>query len=162
MLLTVQPEVISGIMRNSQMRGRGLCARFLYSWCDSMLGRREINPPPVDNELREHYISRVEQALSGEQTGVLPGDAGYHELRLNYQELVEHDLVGPELGGFTGLGRQARRRGLPHSGPDTLLVPPARRSRLPDWARELCQGVGAGRFLRRQPPAGRTICWDTT
>ena len=104
MLLTVQPEVISGIMRNSQMRGRGLCARFLYSWCDSMLGRREINPPPVDNELREHYISRVEQALSGEQTGVLPGDAGYHELRLNYQELVEHDLVSPELEGLQDWG----------------------------------------------------------
>ena len=35
---------------------------------------------------------------------MLPGDAGYHELRLNYQELVERDLVGPELEGLQDWG----------------------------------------------------------
>ena len=45
MLLTVQPDVLQGLMGNNTFRGRGLCGRFLYAICKSKVGHREITPP---------------------------------------------------------------------------------------------------------------------
>src|SRR5699024_2619429 len=55
MLLTIQPEVLSGLMNNTTFRGRGLCGRFLYAMCKSKVGHREISPPPIPAHVREEY-----------------------------------------------------------------------------------------------------------
>jgi DNA primase (bacterial type) len=58
MLLTVQPQILSGLMNNSTFRGRGLCGRFLYAICNSKVGKRNVNPPPF------HLLSRKRIEIS--------------------------------------------------------------------------------------------------
>lgn len=43
MVLTVQPEVIRGLMDNPTFRGRELCGRFLFAMCRSKVGRSEVS-----------------------------------------------------------------------------------------------------------------------
>ena len=62
--LTVQPSVLSGLLRNPSMRGRGLLARFLYSVPPSPVGHREIDVPPVPTSVRECYVDNVRRLLS--------------------------------------------------------------------------------------------------
>ena len=44
MALTVQPNVIQGLMINDAFRGRGICGRLLYSVCKSKVGHRTFSP----------------------------------------------------------------------------------------------------------------------
>jgi len=55
LLLTVQPQVLSGIARNGTFRGRGLTARFLYSLPPDNVGRRKIGAPTVSEETTVTY-----------------------------------------------------------------------------------------------------------
>lgn len=59
----IQPAVIGGVAKNPAFRGRGLLARFLYAAPVSWIGRREIAPTPVSDELREAY-HRVVRSLA--------------------------------------------------------------------------------------------------
>lgn len=104
MLLAVQPEVISGIMKDRQMRGRGVCARFLYSWCPSLLGKRSACPRIMDDDIRNDYTDRVLQALDGSESGILRGDAEFNQLRINYQQAVEAELGGASLEAIRDWG----------------------------------------------------------
>ena len=97
MMLTVQPEVISGIMSNRAMKGRGLCARFLYAWCPSFLGRRQSDPPPVPEDVHRAYSCTVVKALEAGESAVLHGDAEFNALRAQYQDGVERELLGEGL-----------------------------------------------------------------
>ncbi len=55
----MQPEVIKGLAANPAFRGRGLLARFLYSFPQSWIGRREIAPKPVSEATRDAYQRAV-------------------------------------------------------------------------------------------------------
>jgi hypothetical protein len=65
--LAVQPDVIEEISRNSEFRGRGLSARFLYSMCQSRAGYRTLQNAPVDAAVTAAYNTLVESlmAISG-------------------------------------------------------------------------------------------------
>ncbi|HKC66296.1 MAG TPA: YfjI family protein, partial [Pyrinomonadaceae bacterium] len=66
--LTVQPDVIRGLVDKPGFRGRGLIGRFLYSLPNSTIGRRMIDPEPLENEVRQNYKKNV-KALSELEPG---------------------------------------------------------------------------------------------
>jgi replicative DNA helicase len=59
MILAAQPQVLRAAAANPMLRGRGLLARFLYSWPESNIGTRQIAPDPVDDDVAAEYERRV-------------------------------------------------------------------------------------------------------
>jgi len=57
--LAVQPNVLEEIGRNSEFRGRGLSARFLYAFCESKAGTRTRQSEPVPKEVECKYDELV-------------------------------------------------------------------------------------------------------
>ena len=92
MLLTIQPEVLSGLMGNTTFRGRGLCGRFLYSMCKSKVGRREISPAPVPDRVRLEYRAFVRRILSTQWSGTIRLSPEADEIRRGYQGYIEKKL----------------------------------------------------------------------
>lgn len=94
-ILTVQPEVVEGVMSNITLRGRGLCGRFLYAVCQSKVGRRKVSPSPVPEKVEQEYQQFVEEILSTSEEGkegtvTLSQEAD--DLRREYQYIVEERL----------------------------------------------------------------------
>ena len=92
MLLTIQPEVLSGLMGNTTFRGRGLCGRFLYAMCKSKVGRREISPAPVPDHVRAEYRAFVLRILSTQWGGIIRLSPEADEIRKEYQGYIEKKL----------------------------------------------------------------------
>jgi hypothetical protein len=65
--LTVQPEVLRGLIGRPGFRGRGLLARFVYSVPASLVGRRAIRPPGVRADNRSEYERRIRALLDQTQ-----------------------------------------------------------------------------------------------
>src|SRR5439155_10718776 len=57
--LTVQPEVLRGLMVKPGFRGRGLLGRFFYSLPTSFMGRRDVNAPPMSSATRSAYSANM-------------------------------------------------------------------------------------------------------
>ena len=89
MLLTIQPEVLTGLMSNAAFRGRGLCGRFLFAVCNSKVGSRKVSPLPVPEEVKENYGAFIRRALSGQSHGVIRLSPDADWLRQSYQEYIE-------------------------------------------------------------------------
>lgn len=73
-VLTVQPSVLSEIMSNNTMEGRGLLARFLYCTPPSLIGRRSFLTPPVPQSTAASYellIQHLMELPTGECPSVL-------------------------------------------------------------------------------------------
>jgi replicative DNA helicase len=106
--LTVQPEVLRGLIEKPGFRGRGLLGRFFYSLPTSLLGRRNVNAPPMSAGACHAYHDNVRALLAlpfhqdGERN-VLP-----HRLALTpasfrtWQEFEE--WLEPLLGQYGHLG----------------------------------------------------------
>jgi replicative DNA helicase len=62
--LTVQPDVLRGLLEKPALRGRGVLARFLYSIPKSLLGRRIIGPPPVPVDVAKEYRAWLRELLA--------------------------------------------------------------------------------------------------
>ena len=92
MLLTIQPEVLSGLMENTTFRGRGLCGRFLYAMCKSKVGYREISPAPVPDHVRAEYRAFVRRILSTQWSGIIRLSPEADEIRKEYQGYIEKKL----------------------------------------------------------------------
>lgn len=92
MLLTVQPDVIGGIMGNSTFRGRGLCGRYLYAVCRSRVGQRAIDPPPIPQDVKRAYKECILRLLEDSDRGTITLDQDANELRREYQAFVEGKL----------------------------------------------------------------------
>ena len=63
-LLTVQPAVLSQIMGNDEMSGRGFLARFLYALPASRIGQRSYRVKPIPDKVREGYNDLIYRLLS--------------------------------------------------------------------------------------------------
>ena len=64
LMLLVQPQTIQEVMENDKFRGRGLTARFLYSWPESMIGKvRKFQPDPINQDSKDLYESLVYSLL---------------------------------------------------------------------------------------------------
>lgn len=66
-LLTVQPNVLSGMMQNGTFRGRGLTARFLYCMPTSIVGQRKYRTEPIPAEVSRNYSALIRNLLEDEQ-----------------------------------------------------------------------------------------------
>ena len=99
MMLTIQPQVLSGLMSNATLRGRGLCGRFLYAVCRSRVGHREISPSPIPESVRSEYSSFVRNALSMQWDGMIHLSRDADAIRKEYQASVEMKL-GNEWEGM--------------------------------------------------------------
>jgi hypothetical protein len=109
--LAVQPDVIRGLADRPGFRGRGLLGRFLYSLPPSLVGRRQVDPPPVPPCVRARYRERVEALL-----GLLPGTDAHgnpqaHPLQLSEPALARWlafaGWVEQQLGEYGELGHVA-------------------------------------------------------
>jgi len=54
-LLSIQPQVLSGLMTNKAFRGRGLTARFLFSVPQSTVGNRKYDTEPIPEETMNQF-----------------------------------------------------------------------------------------------------------
>jgi hypothetical protein len=61
----VQPVVLASIGANRVFRGRGLLARILYAYPVSRVGRRQINPTPLDETVQDTYEKTVRNLAAG-------------------------------------------------------------------------------------------------
>ena len=66
-LLTVQPNVLSGMMQNGTFRGRGLTARFLYCMPKSIVGNRRYRTEPIPADMARQYDLLIRNLLEEEQ-----------------------------------------------------------------------------------------------
>lgn len=92
MLLTIQPEVLSGLMNNPTMRGRGLCGRFLYVMCKSKVGRRDVSPPAMPLSVKAEYRQFVRRILADPGSGIIRLSPEADEIRKQYQGYIEKKL----------------------------------------------------------------------
>ena len=65
--LTIQPEVLKGVMGNTDFTGRGLSARFLFSFPKSKVGSRNIKSKTIPTEYRDSYFRNVKTLLNTKQ-----------------------------------------------------------------------------------------------
>lgn len=119
MMLTIQPDVLSGIMSNASMKGRGLCGRFLYAVCSSKVGRRNVNPDTIPVHVKEQYRQFVRHILSGDDSGAIRLSEEAAQLRLEYAEVIEKRLGSDwehmrDWGG-KAVGAMLRIAGLIHA-----------------------------------------------
>lgn len=63
MLLSVQPNILAGMMQNSIFRGRGLTARFLYCFPVSHVGDRKYRSQPIPDDVTRGYDSLIHNLL---------------------------------------------------------------------------------------------------
>ena len=72
-LLTIgilgQPQIITEIMQNTSLKGRGLFARFLYSLPVSRTGGRAFETASVDSSAREIYRKKLSELLDTADLG---------------------------------------------------------------------------------------------
>ena len=104
--LTVQPEVLHGLVSKPGFRGRGLLGRFLYVIPATALGRRKIDPPAVPDEVSFNYGHAVRQLLdlSPREDGTrhavtLSPDA--NAIFRDFQQEIEYRLA--DGGDFAGM-----------------------------------------------------------
>ena len=92
MMLTIQPEILNGLMRNTTFRGRGLCGRFLFAICNSKVGHRDVSPPSIPYDVREDYRGFVRRVLSNQYSGTIRLSEDADNVRREYQRYVENLL----------------------------------------------------------------------
>jgi replicative DNA helicase len=130
--LMIQPTVLSAIATNREFGGRGLLARFLYSFPVSKVGHRRIAPAPVDSQVEKTYgttIGELAEGMAGWQgdPAVLTLTPAAQSLVVEIETTVEPTLAGDgDLAaladwGAKYVGAVARISGMLHLakyGPD--------------------------------------------
>jgi hypothetical protein len=115
--LAVQPDVLHGLADKPGFRGRGLLGRFLYSLPQSLVGHRDVDPPPVPSLVRAAY-----------REGIL------NLLRLPYGK----DDAGQQAPHFLRLSEEARGALLAlASWLEPQLAPGGPLGAISDWAGKL-------------------------
>ncbi|MFI1867395.1 YfjI family protein [Streptomyces jumonjinensis] len=94
--LAVQPEVLESLGQIKGADGRGLPARFLYAMPDSLVGRRNLTPDLIPDQVSAAYTERL-AALTLEMAGrsepvTLTLSPGADAVLLDYQRGTESRL----------------------------------------------------------------------
>lgn len=126
--IMIQPGILSQATTNRSFADSGLLARFLYSWPKSKVGRRNVDPAPVSNDLTERYrtalYSLAWDARRDGGTRTLTLSAEADTARLAFAEEIERDLgPGGPLAHMDGwaskvVGASVRMAGLIHAATD--------------------------------------------
>lgn len=61
--LAVQPEVLTAMTSNNELRGRGLLGRFLFALPPNNIGKRNQEPPPLDQRAVPAYEAAIRRLL---------------------------------------------------------------------------------------------------
>ncbi|HZO25554.1 MAG TPA: YfjI family protein [Chloroflexota bacterium] len=123
--LTVQPEVLRGLIVRPGFLGRGLLARFLYAVPNAILGCRDVDAQPVPDSLRADYHRRIRALLA----------LTHPDLLLRSSLPQNPALVLPFSEPATVRLRDFARAVEPRLAPDGDLDP------LVDWASKLVGAV---------------------
>jgi hypothetical protein len=107
MCVTVQPEVIRGLLARPEFKGRGLLGRFLFALPRSLMGRRKIRPDAMSHEVRATYTRAIEKLAALPPKRDVVGTLQARELTLsrhaqNTLEDFERELE-PQLGPLGAL-----------------------------------------------------------
>jgi len=94
--LSIQPQVLEGIMNNPIFKGRGLCARFFYSIPASKVGTREFETPSIPDDTKKEYRDLIFELLDLEQPNEpiileLSGEA--HNISAKFAKDLEPRLI---------------------------------------------------------------------
>ena len=103
--LTIQPEVIKNICRNTTFRGRGLLGRCLYAIPKSNIGARNFDEAPMSSEATKNYRKALQSILNHPDFVIENAKTQYtltliqeaYEKWLSYAKTVEA-LMGEEIG----------------------------------------------------------------
>ncbi len=149
MLLTVQPIVLSGLMGNATLKGKGMCGRFLYAMCRSKVGRRKVDPPPIPPGVKANYYRFVRQILEDTGRGMIRLSDEADMIRIDYQSQIEK-LLGTEWEfmrdwGGKLVGACVRIAALIHAG--TVQREPGAVVRLPVSGETMSAAVKIVEFL---------------
>lgn len=94
MLLSIQPNVLCGMMQNDVFRGRGLTARFLYSMPKSRVGSRDYQTQDISHEVSFAYEDMIYNLLdeqynptTDEPEVIILGDDAKQELEAFFLEM---------------------------------------------------------------------------
>ena len=118
--LAVEPEVLRGIARKHELRGRGLLGRFLYSLPESNIGYRSIDTPPIPNAIESAYAAGIGRLLE-----LTPN--------MDTEEPRPHILqLSPEAAAVFYRYREAV---------EVSLRPDGDMAEMTDWAGKLCGAV---------------------
>ena len=95
-MLSVQPQVLQGLMSNEIFRGRGLCARFLYSYPKSPVGNRKYETTPIPQETTNNYSTLCRDLLNIKRDSpkILTLSDEAHKLSANFANDLELKLKG--------------------------------------------------------------------
>lgn len=85
--MTVQPDVLQGVATKPTFRGRGLCARFLYTIPKSLVGGRNSKPAPLSDEARNEYARRLKTLAGLEKVANADGDLAPRVVKLTRDAL---------------------------------------------------------------------------
>ncbi|MFF4725163.1 YfjI family protein [Streptomyces mirabilis] len=110
--LAVQPEVLDALSRIDGADGRGLLARFLYSKPLSLVGRRNLSPDLLDEQVATTYTTRLgglTLALAGwTDPALLQLTPEADAVLLAFQKVTESRL-GPD-GSYAPIVKWASKR----------------------------------------------------
>ena len=133
-LLSIQPQVLYGIMSNDIFRGRGLTARFLYTFPTSKIGTRKHDTKPIPDKYAQEYKKLCYNLLdipSNNIVKVLQLSKGATELSANFAEKLEPRLIDSleNIADFAGKlhGTVLRIAGILHlidGNTDSQLISP--------------------------------------
>lgn len=118
-LLMAQPSVISEVLSNGTFRGRGLTARFLYSFPASTVGSRQYRSEPVSENIYRAYERCIYNLLEDEYSEdpeIITLSPEADEMLAAFAEELEPKLVGDyvEIADWCGklVGNTLRIAGL--------------------------------------------------
>ena len=95
-LLTVQENVLEGLISNGVFRGRGLTGRFLYCQPISNLGTRKFDTPPISKQVEDNYKKLLFKLLDipfGDTFKILTLSDNAYKLLKDFFNWVEPQLV---------------------------------------------------------------------
>jgi hypothetical protein len=99
--ISPQPQVIQGLSDKDRLQGRGLLARFLWSFPRSLMGERDCEPDPIPRKYKQQYAALIGRLLAWDPKApvvVVPEPDAY-ELWLERTRGVEGQLgEGGPLG----------------------------------------------------------------
>ena len=120
-LLFVQPNIIENLMSNGAFQGRGLCARFLYSIPNSLIGNRKFESNPIPEITANEYNNLIKCLLklkNNKEPDILKlSERAYNKLK-QFSEYIEN-MLNEELSqiqAFAGkiVGAVLRIAGILH------------------------------------------------
>lgn len=109
--LAVQRSVLGGMVMRPGFRGTGLLARFVYGVPDSFVGRRDTNPPPVSDDVRDAFHTLIAAVLAIPALVEEDGSSTPRDLRFDAAAQARYDrfhhCLEPRLGPDGDLGHVA-------------------------------------------------------